>query len=110
MATKTNIGFNNIYKMRRNRGLLQKQLALLIGVRSTPQISRYEHGTVLPPLETALLIEIALGVRLPELYPDLYRDLQLLVLKRSDGLPRETRRGILGRLLGKDDDADSRLH
>jgi transcriptional regulator with XRE-family HTH domain len=102
MSTKTKRGLNNIYKMRRNRSLLQKQLAVLLGLRFKHQISRYEAGQTLPPLEAALLIEIALGVRLPELYPDLYRDLQVLVLKRADGLPPEVRRGIHGRLLGKD--------
>ena len=99
---KTNIGTNNIYRMRRNRGLLQKQLAVLLGLRFKYQVSRYEAGRTLPPLEAALLIEIALGARLPELYPDLYRGLETLVLKRAERLPLEVRRGIYGRLLRKE--------
>ena len=103
MTPKTKRATNHIFNMRRNRRLLQKQLAVLIGHRYTHMISKYEHGLRLPPLETALLLEIALGVRLPDMYPDLYRRLQTMVLKRSRVLPRDVRRGILGRLLGKDD-------
>jgi ribosome-binding protein aMBF1 (putative translation factor) len=100
--TKTKRGVNHIFKMRRNRGLAQKHLARLLGHRQTYMVSKYEHGTRLPPLETAMLLEIALGVRLAELYVDLYQDLRLAVLQRSDTLPSDIRRALVGRLLGKD--------
>jgi transcriptional regulator with XRE-family HTH domain len=102
MTPKTKRERNQIFNMRRNRRLLQKQLAVLLGHRYTYMISKYEHGIRLPPLETALLLEIALGVRLPEMYPDLYRAMQALVLVRCQRLPADLRRGIEGRLLGKD--------
>jgi transcriptional regulator with XRE-family HTH domain len=104
MTPKTKRERNYIFNMRRNRRLLQKQLAVLVGHRYTYMISKYEQGLRLPPLETALLLEIALGVRLPELYPDLYGRLVALILKRSRTLPPHLRRDILSRLLGKDDD------
>src|SRR5882762_8172944 len=104
MTPKTKSGLNHIFKMRRNRGLAQKQLAVRLGHHYAQMVSKYESGTSLPPLETALLLEIALGVRLSELYVDLYQDLKRLVLKRSDVLPEQLRRGLRGRLLGKDDD------
>ena len=107
MVPKIQRGLNHIFKTRRNRGLAQKQLALLLGHRYTDMVSKYENGISLPPLETALLLEIALGVRLSELYVDLYQDLQLSVLKRSETLPRELRRGLIGRLLGKEIDEHS---
>ena len=107
MTPKTKREPNHIFKMRRNRGLAQKQLARLLGHRYSYMVSKYEHGVSLPPLETALLLEIALGVRLSELYVDLYQDLQRLVVKRSDTLPHELRRGLIGRLLGKDIDEHS---
>lgn len=103
MTPKTKRASNHIFNMRRNRRLLQKHLAALLGHQYTYMISKYEHGQRLPPLETALLLEIALGVRLPDLYPDLYRQLQALILKRSRVLPPDIRRGISGRLLGEDD-------
>lgn len=103
MTPKTNRETNHIFKMRRNRRLLQKQLAALLGHRHADMVSKYEHGSSLPPLETALLLEITLGVRLPDLYPELYERLQALVLKRSTLLPTDIRRGLWGRLLGKDE-------
>src|ERR1700730_13396733 len=101
MPPKTNKGSNHIYKMRRNRGFAQKQLALLLGHRHTHMVSKYESGISLPPLDTALLHEIALGVRLSELYVDLYQDLEIQVMKRAEMLPMALRRGLLGRILGK---------
>src|SRR5712691_158649 len=103
MSPKTNRETNYIFNMRRNRRFLQKQLALLLGHRHTYQLSKYEHGVSLPPLETALILEIALGIRLPELYPALYQRLQRQVLKRSRSLPLGLRRDLVSRLLGKDD-------
>ena len=107
MVPKTNRGRNHIFNMRRTRGLAQKQLARLLGHRYTDMVSKYEHGVSLPPLETALLLEIALGVRLSELYVDLYQGLRRVVVKRSESLPHELRRGLVGRLQGKDDDEHS---
>ena len=68
MTPKTNRERNHIFNMRRNRRYLQKQLALLVGNRYTYMLSKYEHGVSLPPLETALILEIAFRVRLSELY------------------------------------------
>ena len=107
MTPKIKRGPNHIFKMRRNRGLAQKQLAVLLGHHYTQMVSKYESGTSLQPLETALLLEIALGIRLSDLYVDLYQELQLLVLKRSETLPENLRRSVRGRLLGKDDDEHS---
>jgi transcriptional regulator with XRE-family HTH domain len=102
MTPKTKRERNYIFNMRRNRRFLQKQLAVLMGHRYTDMLSKYEHGVSLPPLETALMLEIALGVRLPELYPDLYQRLQALVLKRSTALPADRRHELACRLR-KDD-------
>jgi transcriptional regulator with XRE-family HTH domain len=102
MTPKTQTEVNYILNMRRNRGLAQKQLALLIGHRYTSMLSKYERGRSLPPLETALLIEIALGVRLSELYPNLYRALTRTVVERANRLPADIRRVLRGRLERKD--------
>lgn len=93
---------NHIYSLRRNRGYLQKHLAALLGHRYIQMVSQYENGTSLPPLETALLLEIALGAKLSDIYVDLYQQLQLEVLTRAQGLPYPVKRGVVGRLLGKD--------
>ena len=102
MTANNKRGINHIQAMRRHRGLLQKQLAVLLGHRSHRCISHYESGTALPTLETALLLEIALGIRLPELYTDLYEQLHALILKRARHLPEQVRRELRGRLLRED--------
>jgi transcriptional regulator with XRE-family HTH domain len=88
--------------MRRNRSLPQKQLAILLGLRVRRQLVRYEIAESLPTFEMALLLEIALGVRLSELYPNLYAELQSLVLARAERLPLAVRGNLHGRLLGKE--------
>ena len=107
MTPKTQTEVNHILNMRRNRGLAQKQLASLIGHSKTSMLSKYERGRSLPPLETALLLEIALGVRLSELYPDLYLALTRKVIDLAGKLPDNIRRGLHGRLEGKDLHDDS---
>ena len=102
MTPKNKKVINHLYALRRNRGYLQKHLAVLVGHRFTQMVSQYESGTSLPPLETALLLEITLGARLSEIYVDLYQELQLLVLRRAEALSPEQRRRLVSRLLGKD--------
>lgn len=102
MRTQTKRGTNHIQAMRRHRGLLQKQLAVLLGHRSDRCISHYESGTAFPTFEAALLLEIALGIRLAELYPDLYQQLEAVVLTRAEHLPLQVRSALRGRLLQED--------
>src|SRR5205823_3123992 len=93
---------NHLYTLRRIRGLRQKQLAILLGYRGTTMISRFETGAALPALHVAILLELALGARMPEVYVDLYRELQTFIIKRAARLPKHLARQIRGRLLGKD--------
>jgi transcriptional regulator with XRE-family HTH domain len=95
-------GLNHLYALRRNRGFLQKHLAVLVGHKGTKMLSQYECGRALPPLEIALLLEIVLGARLPELYVDLYQELQVLALTRAQALPLHVRQPLISRLLGKE--------
>lgn len=93
---------NHLYTLRRIRGLQQKQLSRLLGYRGTSTVSRLESGVVLPPLKVALLMELALGARLQEIYVELARELEALILERSKRLPAHVNRPIRGRILGKD--------
>jgi transcriptional regulator with XRE-family HTH domain len=97
-----NIRRNHLYRLRRIRGLGQKHLAVLLGYRSPSMVSRFENGVALPPLPAALLLEMALGARLPEIYVDLHQTLEQLILKRADRLPKTLARSLHGRLLGRD--------
>lgn len=82
--------------------MLQKHLARLLGHLNTRSVSHYEGGTALPPLKTAVLLEVALGVRLQELYPDLYQQCEELVAARAEYLPPKVRKSLMSRLLQKD--------
>jgi transcriptional regulator with XRE-family HTH domain len=93
---------NHLYRLRRIRGLSNKQLAALLGYRSTSMISRLESGKALPSLRVALLLQIILGAHLPEIYADLHAALQELAIKRAARLPHLLTRSIRGRVLGKD--------
>ena len=57
-------------------GLTQEQVARLLGQADTTMISHYEHGRVLPPLPTALRLEIIYRVPVAFLFPAMYADLK----------------------------------
>src|SRR4051812_21017607 len=93
---------NHLYTLRRIRGLRQKQLAMLLGYRGTTQVSRFETGAALPSLKIAMSLQLILGAQLPEIYIDLQRELESLILKRTPRLPPQLGRSFRGRVLGKD--------
>ena len=95
--------FNNyLFRLRRIRGYSQKQLAALLGVRARKAVSAFEQGRRLPPVKTAMLLEIVLGTKLSEIYAEWYRELSLQAVDREDRLPGRFTRQIRGRVLGKD--------
>lgn len=67
---------NRLWQTRKRRGLEQKHIAYLLNHHTADQVSRYELGTRLPTLETALLLEMIYGAPLRVLYKDLYERLQ----------------------------------
>jgi len=93
---------NYLFRLRRIRGYSQKQLAMLLGLRARKVISEFEQGRRLPGLQTAILLEIVLGTRLREIYPELYDNLGMAAVRREDALPARFNRHIRGRVLGKD--------
>ena len=93
---------NYLCRLRRNRGYTQKQLAGLLGLRSRKAVWDLESGRRLPALRTAALLEIVLGTRIAEMYPDLYHELGLVAVNREERLPARFSRHIRGRVLGQD--------
>ena len=93
---------NYLFRLRRMRGYSQKQLAMLIGLRGRKAVSAFEQGRRLPPLMTAMLLEIVLGTKLSEIYPECYGELGQQAVHREDRLPPRFTRHIRGRVLGKD--------
>jgi hypothetical protein len=75
---------------------------MLVGLRKSRAVSDFEAGRRLPPLAVALSLEVVLGTRLPEIYPDLMEDINRQAVAREDHLPARFSRHIKGRVLGKD--------
>jgi transcriptional regulator with XRE-family HTH domain len=59
---------------RRQWQLTLRELAELLGFKSSAHVSRLEHGKRTPSLETALACTAIFGVTLQELFPELVRD------------------------------------
>jgi transcriptional regulator with XRE-family HTH domain len=57
-------------------GFSQRAVAQLLRHRSHAALSSYEHGRVLPTLENALRLEIALRTPVAFLFPELYEELK----------------------------------
>ncbi len=66
----------------------QKQVAYLLNHHTSDQVSRYELGTRLPTLETALLLEMIYGTPLRILYKDRYERLQDELQTRLKRVPQ----------------------
>ena len=67
---------NNLLLYRKRSGLSQEQIAKLLDHPDGEMISRYEHGHILPPLATALGLEIIYRIPVAFLFPDLYEELR----------------------------------
>jgi transcriptional regulator with XRE-family HTH domain len=82
---------NDLVFYRRRMGLNQEQVARLLGMHGTAEISRYETGSALPSLPTALRLEIILRVPVAFLFPSMYRKLKSQIRRDEDDLAgRET--------------------
>ena len=66
---------NDLRLARRERGLTRKQVASIVG-RSIRSIRRYEGGATLPPLLTALKLEVLFRSQLAGLYDRTYQALR----------------------------------
>src|SRR5581483_6836556 len=67
---------NDLVLYRRRMGLTQKRVASLLGQRDATMLSHYEHGRALPPLATALSLEIIYRTPVAFLFPGMYEDLK----------------------------------
>ena len=63
---------NRLWRARKQAGLEQKQVAYLLGHKTTDQISRYERGARMPSFQTALKLELIYRTPLHCLFPEHY--------------------------------------
>lgn len=68
---------------RRKWALTQKELAFLLGQKSSAHISRLEQGKRIPSTDVILACEVLFGVKPRSLFPKLYEDVEKAVLARA---------------------------
>lgn len=59
---------NRLWQLRRERGLEQKQVARLLGYKTSDQLSRFERGTRLPKFENLLKLAVIYRASLEEMF------------------------------------------
>ena len=95
MVMGKNKNQNELVLYRRRLNLSQKQVAVLLGHRDTSMLSRYENGRSLPPLLTALRLEIVYRAPVAFLYLQLYTALREGVRKQEAQRHARSHQGIL---------------
>lgn len=78
---------NRLWLARKRRSLRQKQVAYILNHHTADQVSRYEKGTRIPTLETALMLEIIYKVPLRILFKEVYDELQQEVQQKVESTP-----------------------
>lgn len=81
MYSEKNIDANRLRIARKKRKLSQKQVARLLGHKSTAAISKYERCGRPPPLCIAIKLAVVYQSSVEELFPALHREIKLEVLK-----------------------------
>lgn len=71
---------------RRGFALKQKEIASLLGIKSTTHVSRIENGHRAPSLEIAIALELLTGERICFLFPHKYSDVEQKTIRRAKRL------------------------
>ena len=77
---------NQLVVYRRRMRFSQKQVAWLLGHQDTSMVSRYERGRSVPPLVTALRLEIIYRIPVAFLFPALYKELKARIRQQEEQL------------------------
>jgi transcriptional regulator with XRE-family HTH domain len=81
MKSNKNSDANHLWIARKRRRVSQKQVARLLGHKSTAALSRYEHGERPPPLVIAIKLAVVYQSSVEGLFPALHREIKVEVLK-----------------------------
>lgn len=71
--------------------LTQKEMAQLLGCRSSATICQYEARKREPDLRTALAYQVIFGIAVDELFPGIYQEVEKNVQLRAEGLAEQVR-------------------
>ena len=77
---------NRLKRYRRSRGLSQKDVAQILGVKNASMISRWEKGLALPSTLNAFKLALIYRSWTDTLYTDLLVSLKGEIQKREDAL------------------------
>lgn len=87
MKTKGKIHFKNqLAIVRKRKEIAQKQVAALLGHKTTDQISRYERGAKVPNLKTALKLGILYKIPIRILLDGYFEACQTEIRRQEKGL------------------------
>jgi transcriptional regulator with XRE-family HTH domain len=79
---------NRLKRYRRERGLSQKEVAKILGLKSSSMVSRWEHGECLPETLNALKMAALYRTAVDVIYEDLRMDLSGELSPRVDSVLR----------------------
>lgn len=77
---------NYLRTHRRKWALTQKEIAFLLGRKSSTQVSRLEQGKRIPNMDIVLACEVLFGLMPRSVFPKLYTDIEEAVLARASAL------------------------
>lgn len=81
---------NSLLLYRRRLGFSQKHVARLLGHPNTQMLSHYERGNSLPPVMTALRLEIIYRVPVAFLYARVYEGMRNVIRQEEERLNAPT--------------------
>lgn len=87
---------NRLFLVRNKNSFGQKQVATLLGHKTTDQISRYERGTKLPSLKTAFKLGIIYNLPIRALFDGYYEACLKELRKREKLLTKQENATPLG--------------
>ncbi len=68
---------------RKRFGLTQREVALLVGMETGQIVSRHESRVRMPSIETAVAYSLLFDVPLRALFPEIYHEVEELMLRRA---------------------------
>ena len=77
---------NRLRRCRRSRGLSQKEVAEILGLKDASMISRWENGQGMPSMLNAFKLALVYRIWTDTLYTDLLASLKGEIQKREDAL------------------------
>ncbi len=73
---------NRLWRWRTTQQLSQREIARLLGIKNSAQVSRWENGAKIPTLDSALMLACILKVPVEALFADRAAELRALIDQR----------------------------